>query len=69
MKRKILFSAGLIGFLSVALILTASAPAKDEKAKSARQQKIEEERRAREEAERAAKRAEMEKRSSRIYSS
>jgi hypothetical protein len=58
MDRRTLLTAALSGFLAVSLILTASSYAKP---KSARQKRIEEQRRAREEAERAAKRAEMEK--------
>ena len=61
MKRKTLFIWALSGFLIFSLILAASGQAEEEKPKSARQLRIEEQRRAREEAERAAKRAEIEK--------
>lgn len=58
MKRKTLLATALSGFLVLSLMLSATSHAKP---KSARQKRIEEQRRAREEAARAAKRAEMEK--------
>lgn len=60
MKKNILLSTALSGFFILSLILAVSSFAED-KPKSARQKRIEEQRRAREEAERAAKRREMEK--------
>jgi hypothetical protein len=61
MKRKILVTVALSSFLVLSLILVASTSAEEEKAKSSKQQRIEAEKRSREEAERAVKRAEFEK--------
>jgi hypothetical protein len=61
MKKKVLVIGVLSGILSLSFIFAATSQAQEEKVKSAKQQKIDEQKRAREEAEQAAKRAEVEK--------
>jgi len=61
MKRKTLLPTTLSAFLLPSLIVFSLGYAQGDKPKSAKQIRIEEQKRAREEAERAAKRAEMEK--------
>jgi len=61
MKKKVLVIGVLSGILSLSFIFAATSQAQEEKTKSAKQQKIDEQKRAREEAEQAAKRAEVEK--------